>query len=780
MRKFHLRASGSFVSLVVAAVTSSAVVAQQPPTPAQSGNAAASSATAAAANNNGGLQDIVVTARRRAESLQTAPVAVTALTAKSLVQQNIVSVADLATSQPSLGVRRSTNAPNAAIISIRGQVQSDPIPTSDPSVGVYIGDMYVARAYGVLSDLTDVSQVEILRGPQGSLFGRNTIGGAIRILPTQPDVSSGFTGYVSGGVGSFSDRKISGAITVPIIKDELAIRYAGSYRKRDGYTTAYIVDQPDLTPVGRVRQNDINTQSNRLSLAWHPGTKFKLDISGYTYRSHDHGSMLVNVNGDVGQFALNPQLGTFTNSPQRQQDFYSSLSPLVPFGKGNTKYIQGTAQYDLTDNITAKIAASYLKTSASGDQNIAGVVSPTFTLLQFAGLYDERQNQRSVEAQLLGKAFGGKLNWIAGAIYFNEKAFEADDDRTLVLGDASGSVNFHNRVDNTSKSAFVYGDYKITDRLSITLGGRYTWDTKALDGENRYAEQNGVQNVCAYVNPGNTDPTITTSTTANGPCSLIRSDKFHYFTYDAGLNYKVSKDTFVYIKSNDGVRSGGQQPRAINFATATAFTPDKAINYEAGIKTELFDRRLRINAAGFHVDYKNVQQQIILSPPVTPTTTTVIANLGKAKINGGEVELTARPTRNLTIGANAAYTKVDYDDPNTVQRYTPKWQYGGSITYDLPLTEEDTLRVHLDYERLTSYYVAQNRTEQFVPNNKLPGYGLLNTRISFLIGKHYDLSLWGSNLTNKKYYSAGLISGNLLPASVGEPRTYGVDFRYDF
>jgi iron complex outermembrane receptor protein len=759
-------------SLVAIAAIGSAVpaLAQEQATPPQG----------QAAQDSVGIGDIVVTARRRAESIQTAPVSVTALGGEALTQKNIVNVADLASSTPGLGIRRASNTPNAAVITIRGQVQSEPNITTDPSVGVYIGDMYVARAYGVLGDLLDMERVEVLRGPQGSLFGRNTIGGAIRIIPKKPDVTSGYTGFFNAGVSNFAGRSISGAITVPVIEDKLAIRYAGSYRKRDGYATGYLVNEPDLTPVGSIKMNDVERESHRLSLAWRPTDTLRVDLSGYLFHSSDNGALVTNVSGDITEtsiISLDPfrfTTPTFRNSPQRASDFYSALIPVtprnngVPAGRNVTKYVQGTAEYDLTDKITAKITLSALKTDADAiNQNTSGVVTDSIALVEFTPTNIQRQTQKTAEFQLQGKSFDNKLSWILGAYYFQEKGSEVNTGITKVFGDPSTSVDFDAQANNRSKSLFGYGDISLTDRLSITLGARYTWDTKSLLGRNRGT----FSRLCVYQD----GPNIVTSTTPNGPCLLDRTDKFSYFTYDTGINYKLANDLFLYVKANNGVRSGGQQPRAVNFASSTAFDPDKAYNYEAGVKADLFDRRLRVNASGYHVDYKNVQQQIILAPPDVPTTTTQIANLGNAKINGFEVETTARPFKALTLEGNVAYVKVKYDNPNTVQRFSPEWQYTLAGTYDLRLGDDAVLRLRADYNHITSFYMAQN-----ISDPKLSGYGLLNLRASYLIGDKYNIALYATNVTNKKYYASGIISANLAPATVGEPRIYGAEFTYSF
>jgi len=741
------------------------------------------------ARSSAGLTDIVVTARRREESIQTAPVAVTALSGDTLKQKNVVNLADLAGSTPSVSIRRQSNNPDSAIITIRGQQQNETNITVDPAVGVYIGDMYVARAYGVLGDLLDVERVEVLRGPQGSLFGRNTIGGAIKITPVKPDVSGGFTGFLNAGVGNYSARSVSGAITIPVVENQLAIRYAGAYRTRNGYTTGYLVAEPNLTPIDSFDMNDYSRQTHRISLAWRPVDELRVDVSGFLYKGTSNGALVANLDGDIATLDLNTFATSFRNSPQRAGDFYSALIPVtirnggVPSTEALTKYVQGTIEYDLSDEITAKLAVSYAKSHATTiNNNTSGIVTDSVALFQFTPTTFQSQNQRSAEFQLLGKSFDERLNWILGAYYFKEKGFETNTGITKVFGDPGGSVTFDANSVNSSKSLFGYAEFAVTDALSVNAGGRYTWDTKSLQGRNRWSFATAgnpllgllphLERSCIY-SPG---PNITTSTTTDGPCLLDRTDKFDYFTYDVGINYKISPDIFFYAKTNNGVRSGGQQARAVNFNSATAFFPDKVKNYEAGIKADLLDRRLRMNAAVFHVDYTNVQQQIILAPPVVPTTTTqVINNPGKAKVDGFELESTARPIDGLTLRGSVSYVKTEFPDPNRVQFFTPKWQYSLGATYDVALGDENSLRLNADYSHVSSFFMSPNRASRM-----LPGYGTLSLRASYLIGEHLDLSLYGTNVTDKKYYSAGIISGNLAPATIGEPRIYGAEVTYRF
>ena len=224
------------------------------PAAAQSGSSgsAAGTAQAVSATDQDG-NDVVVTATRREETLQTVPVSITAVTAQGLISRGITNIDNLARSVPNLAIRPAVATKSSAVISLRGLVQRENLATLDPSVGVYIDDVYQARAYSALNELLDVERVEVLRGPQGTLFGRNSIGGAIRVITRKPKVDEGLTGTFFAGVGNYGLLEMGGAVTIPIVNDVLAIRYAGNIRTHDGYTTSYLTREPFLGAASIIR-----------------------------------------------------------------------------------------------------------------------------------------------------------------------------------------------------------------------------------------------------------------------------------------------------------------------------------------------------------------------------------------------------------------------------------------------------------------------------------------------------------------------------------------------
>jgi len=740
------------------------------------------------------LEEVVVTARRQEENQQTTPVSVTAVPAQELAARGVENVADVAIFTPNMAVSPAIATKNSARITVRGQVQNDALITTDPSVGVYIDDVYFARAYSALTDLLDVGQVEVLKGPQGTLYGRNTTGGAIKITTRKPSLSEGFTGYLTGGVGNYSAYNLEGAVTIPIIKDKLAVRYAAAHREHDGYSKSYLVNElgpfattgqaigavlggqrASLTPTRTISTDDLNTWSQRLTVLFEPTSELRFTLQGSTFRAKDNGSLAVNHYGDIGNFNLPAFLATgalptpidfFTTSPRRQGDFYSALTYAVPFSSTSNSSVNLTTDYDITPNLRTKLILAYSDSKNHSRTNAAGIVSNTFALVEFAPDLKQWQHQFTAEWQLAGSALDNKLNWIGGLYYFKENGGEFSPATTRTLGSAASAVGFIGDADNKSKSAFGNVVYQWTERLGASFGIRYTEDEKTLVGKNRF-----LTGVCVYP----AGPGIVTSTTPNGPCALERTDKFSNTSWEVSIDYKFTDAIYGYAKANTGYRSGGQQLRAVNGATAGAFRPEKVKNYEGGLKSEFLDRRLRVNLAYFHTDYRDIQQSLVISPPVAPTTTTQIVNQGKAKVDGIELESVARITDQFTLSGALGYTDFSFANKAIQQTYTPKWKAALSAVYHTPTSIGD-LSIRTDYSYTDPQFAGQSR----VVYSKLENFSLLNARAALTLPSNVELAIWGKNLTKEKYYTAGVASADIFGVMLGSPRTYGVEATYRF
>ena len=729
----------------------------------------AQTATAPTATQGNGnhVDEIIVTARRRDENLQVTPVSVTALSATELVARHDSDINDIAQSVPNLAISPAVATKNGARITLRGQVQNDALMTLDPSVGVYVNDVYFARAYSVLNDLLDVQQVEVLKGPQGTLYGRNTTGGAIKIETQAPALAGGFSGFVNGGVGNFNSRDVTGAVTIPLIENKLAIRYAAGHHEHDGYTKSYVVTEPGLAPVQTVDSDNLDTDNQRLTLLFKPNDSLSFELVGSMYRADDNGSLVANIGGDIENITAPPPAFAFgfTTSPQRKADFYSALTPVAPFSNARNSTVTLNTRYDINPNFYTKLILGYVNARNHSRTNAAGVVTGSVALVEFSPDLTQRQHQFSAEWQLGGSAADDKLNWIGGLYYFKENGIESAPATTRVFG-AVSAVAFVGTLENSSKSIYADASYKWTDRFSTSAGLRYTSDDKALLGMNR--RQTGV---CVYT-PG---VGVTTSVVPGGPCLLDRSNTFDYTTWEVEADYRFSDDMFGYAKAGNGYRSGGQQLRSVDAVSAIPFTPEQVRNYEAGLKSEFFDRQIRLNIALFHTDYSNIQQSIIDSPPAFPTTTTQVVNQGKATVDGLEAEAVARVTPHFTLSGALGYTDFQFETAGLQQVYTPKNKASVSAVYTVPLSLGDLVG-RLDYDYQSKFAVSPSKTV----NSNLGGRSLLNARLSLDLKSGVELAIWGKNLTEEEYFTNGIVSANLFPGAVGAPRTFGVEATYRF
>ena len=403
------------------------------------------------------------------------------------------------------------------------------------------------------------------------------------------------------------------------------------------------------------------------------------------------------------------------------------------------KSASAQAAYELTDDITAKAIFGYVKSFNRSTTNADGTVSDGLQFLDFSPLLTQRQRQCTGEFQLLGKAFDNRLDWLAGVYAFDEKGSESTAGSTNAVFGVPSVVNFAGRAHNKSRSAFANLIFSVADNLRLNGGLRYTKDTKSINGQSRDVTAGGI---CVY-SPG---PDVVTSTTPNGPCSFQRTDSFDYWTYEVGLDYRVTETIFLYAKTGNGYRGGGQQIRAIGGSSIEPFSPDKVVNYEAGVKSELFDRRLRLNAAYYHTDFSNTQQTVILSPPAFATTTTIVRNSGDAQIDGGELEATLR-LGGLVLAGGVSYNDFRYDNRALRQILSPKWIYNASATYTLQSAFGEVVG-RVDYSHSDDYYYTSDAN---APDNRTGEYDLVNARLSIRPTDALELGVWGKNLTKERY-----------------------------
>lgn len=700
--------------------------------------------------SSGGFSEIVVTAQKREENLQSVPISITAVTQEMLRNRDVDTIDAIDRIAPNLMIVPARTSTAVAGITLRGQVQDDPSSiTLDQSVGLYVDGVYVARGNGAFQRLYDVERVEVLKGPQGTLYGRNTTGGAINVIPNHP--TDNFSLDAKFTVGNYSRREAAAAVNVPLSKG-VAARGVFVSAKRNGYAKNLFSTGP-LNP-GDKDIDDENSFYGRLMLDADVTNNLSLSL-GYDYFSDK------NDGGPVVPIYFDPA------SP-----FFNVLSPLRPSGirvlrqndpNGVDVKVQGftaIATLDL-DAITIKNIFAYRETDELTFNDFDGTeINLISTYLSL------KQHQYSNEINISGN-IGERVEWILGGYWFKEKGRNFT---RLGLGLLPGFGELSQIDDglgrNKSTAVFAQGTFQFSDALSLTAGARHTWETKKLTSFN--IGTNG-----RPLFPG-------------GSASFAKD--FTGLTGSISLNYQASEDLFLYAKFGRGFRSGGFNIRGIG-PLAPPFGKETVDEFEIGAKSDLAGGRVRANIALFYDFYNDIQRVIqgVVGNPPTPTTTT--RNAAKAKIYGGELELSALPTENLELSVNVGAAIARYDEfmdgpidrSNNRFPLVPEWTVNGMIRYTLPETSLFKPVLQVDASWKDSYDLLVFNT----PNLFQPSYTLVNAKITLekVAGKDLNVSLFGRNIFGKRYILNGRDFGRpfgLNVARYGPPATYGVEIEASF
>jgi iron complex outermembrane receptor protein len=821
---------------------------------------AAEAQPAANEADQSGIADIVVTARKSSENQQSVPVSVTALSTAALESRQVLEVTDLARAAPSLTISTGGTGPSSIVyLAIRGQAQNSPNSLSDSSVGIYVDGVYVARPMVGNLGFMDAASAEVLRGPQGTLFGRNTTGGALILTSNQPkDI---LEGSVKAGLGNYAQRMVEGIINIPM-GDELAVRFAGRYSEHKGYFPNALTVYP---------QGSVNGEYVvRGTLKWSPkALPITLTITGeyVDYKDNGNATAVAAINPAVlalpgyGAY-INPafaenvtaaQLPSFTAANSKWTDTFSKPNTGDPeidqlHNTNRVKSTSATFEWDMGGAKLKSITAyrtSYTQdsldlqgvpsTAVAGSPPIAffqaciaGVPSlltacqgafgpnPGPTILAAvspytAGLVDARsafvstynQSQFSQEFQLSGKA--GSLDWQTGLYYFKETGDEQS--RSWVFGGLARARTLSNFA-SSSFGAFAQLNYRVTDALRVTGGFRYTWDKRSIDrhSTNDWSLADPLEKCTVGVNSG--------LTAAAAPCTAPGSASFSYPAWTFGIDYRVDDQLFLYAKTSGASMSGGFNSRTVFAPYTQQFLPETVRDIEVGLKGDFLDRKLRTNLSVFTSWQGNVQR--IVNALVGTTLTQFVANAGKVRASGGELEVTALPWEGMELTGSAAYLDAKYVAGSRIENQgtaaapinvdrsgepvtqAPKWTLNFGATQKVP-TSIGTLSFHLDYayttdramDAATAKSIAQGGTQAAIDNTAIAnrasiikGYGLLNGRISFnLDNPKVEISIWGRNLANHAWFTNVFNNYTGLGATLqfqGAPRTFGGTVAYKF
>ena len=658
------------------------------------------------------IEEIVVTARKRVESLQETPISISAFTAEGLEARQIEQVDGIAQITPNLIFESSSaiaGSSSSATMFIRGVGQANSVPTVDLGVGLYVDGVYLARSVGGLVDLLDVERIEVLRGPQGTLFGRNTIGGAISITTAKPD--NYFGGEVSALYGTDDHVIVRGTVDVPLAPT-LAAKISGGYETQDGY-----VRRPDGNDTG-----DKDRLTGRLALRWEATPRLTVDfaIDGTRERTNGAAFVLTDTTPSAAfpsfsNLVLNPAICATTAdplnnpaaAPQCFGDHYISDGLDEDFSTEDN--YSDLDLWGISNIVTYDAGAIELKSiTAYRDLDSAFSLDQDHTPVDIARVItDYTQWQFSQEFQVLGQSLADRLDWVLGVYYFKEKA----DDRqrvTFPVADfLSGGDN-----NNDSVAGFAQATFALTPTLDFTGGIRYTKDTKRFRPK---------QPILSTVLP------FPAGTPILPDVEAVR--KFDKWTPMANLSWQATPDLLAYVTYSEGFKSGGftqsvfppifpapgQDPAEV----IPSFEPETVKVYEVGFKSDLFDRRVRLNGAAFRTSYENVQitvQNVSVAP--------IILNAAEARIWGAELEAQAIPVDGLTLEAGVGWLDAKYLETAPGAQVTtdlellkaPEWSISASAAYAFDLSTDWSLTPRVDYAyRSGTQNNAINSPQAFQP-----------------------------------------------------------------
>ncbi len=786
--------------------------------------AALAPAHAQETTESSGLEEVTVTARFREEPLQRTPLAITAISGDSLELRGATNVVDIGKYSPNVTINPLGAGYGPTLVAnIRGIGLTDFKPVFEPGVPIYIDDVVLARSTGAILDLLDLERVEVLRGPQGTLFGKNAAGGAIRMVSRKPTCDG--PAFIEGTIGDFNRIDLRGAFESTLIADKAFARFSFSSKQRDGYID--VLDFPCQMAVNGTpelagtlpRENsrlgsgngckvdelgNEDSQAARVALRFVPSDRLEFnltgDVSDENTRSQPDKTLAINpalglLAGPTGynQLILEPRFGVsfderfITNDPFTTYSSFEdpingletpNISEVMHWG------VHATVDFDLTENLALKAIVGHRKFDAQFGRDSDGSPLPiNHTFDRFV------HTQDSYELRLSGQLFGGRTDWTFGGFQFEANDFQPN---YVILYPGSPILAAQSLIDRIDEqdtdnwAVFAHTVNRLTDALTLTAGVRYTEDEKEFHVI-RSQQATGI----AFLD-----------TTVNSEASRT--------TPMVSLSYQFADDINTYVSWQRGFRGGGFNPRPATAAQVTAFAPEDLDSYEVGVKTEWFNRTVRVNLAAFYVEYTDLQLPSVLVSGGTVTFPPL--NAGKAHMDGVELEFQASPGGGFSFDGAVGYLGFEYDDLGTAdpdfiraqplqpglsagQREqnaraapcrtcrplrTPEWTANLGLQYQFPITDHGRITMRADgtYQARV-FYSANNffRASQ-------PAYTLLDASIGWSSeDESWRVLLSGTNLTDELYLNGALDFFESLgqnEGNYGRPREWAISVRRNF
>lgn len=776
-----------------------------------------------------GLEEVIVTAQRREEDLQSSPVSVFAVSAGRIAELGVNDPQTLADFVPNLSMGDGTGRGSGGTsISIRGVSEARVTPVLDPAVGIYIDDVYFGRPQTSFLKLIDVERIEVLRGPQGTLFGKNSTGGAIRYVTQKPDFDE-VKGYIKTTLGNYDRHDLKGAVNLPV-SDTFAVRVGAASMARDGFVSQ-IGGGPDL--------GTEDTKFSSVQLRWAPNEKTDVHFGvDYTDRNADDGATKLidyfGFNGandrarSSGSSDWNNRWGNtaLAYNPEIPADLYTvDAGGLLSSNNADSLGAVLNVTYDLSDEITLNSITGYRKVEERTDRDPDGQESAhTF----FDGLAEEGTDFFSQELKFSGSSIGNRLLWVAGLYYSKDEPyrinFENRDGRNAF---ANGVLQLNDSAFQETESLGIYAQatYDVTEKLAVTLGLRYSEEEKTFSVSQVAVWDFDLESLGNQLGVGPfslprglaCDPRITGSCVSQEP--LSGGETFTDASPRFAVEYQWTDAVMTYGSVSKGFKSGGTNDSVADIDTP--FDQEEIWSYEVGVRSEWFDRRLRLNLTGFTMDYSD--KQITISPSDDNGSSCLnrcTDNIGDATITGWELDSILALTDRFTLSASAGGIDAEWDSVKSgagVSESTPfarapelSYTLGGRYTYDF--SSGASLVATLDY----AYTDDQESSPQDSTSLTIPAYDLMTARLRFTTGDgKWSASVFCTNCLDEEYITGGaawagstdntpfnfrstakhpafvenggtvtnpnaVAPPGISLVNVGMPRMIGVDLKYDF
>ncbi|MDB5661980.1 MAG: hypothetical protein JWN59_318 [Sphingomonas bacterium] len=781
----------------------------------QGSPAATGGGAAAAVDTSGQVEEIVVTAQFREQNLQKTPLAITAVSGAMLEARSQTNISQVANQAPSVTLKPQGAAFGPALgASIRGIGQFDFNPALEPGVGVYVDDVYYATLTGSVFDLLDLDRVEVLRGPQGTLAGRNSIGGAIKLYSKKPTGDGG--GYVQAAYGSRDRIDLRGSADFTLTEGLFA-RISGVAKKQDGYVKR--LDFACVNPAGSAnnpavggiplsgqagsdcvidKQGEVNYQAVRGMVRWEASDNFEVNLIA-DYTKDDRvvaGSVLTTANytgaGDINPYANQTirfdnrflcgqycNYATFQMLPDTRTAGQSPRTLTTTNGRSDFEGygFSGKVDWKVSDRIALESITAYRNYTAifTNDDDLSPMSHSLGgpNRLTFWSVSQELRLNGSVGAN-------DELEYTVGGFYMDQKSVYRTIQNLRYASPAGAFFYGNDPVNADTKALFAHATYRATDALSLTGGVRWTDEHK----DYTFSRKN---------------PDGTPNSTVDGRVGNYDKKRVDY---RANAQYQWSPGLMTYAQFSTGFKGGGINPRPFFPSQVQPFGPETIKSYELGAKTDLFDRRVRINVAGFYSDYSDIQLSLSDCPfpgsgfPSAPCA--LISNAGDATIKGFEVEASVRPVEGFLIDGALSYLKFKYKSgsinpsaggPNRpngpqygdVPPYVPSWKWSLGAQYEVDLGNSGYLTPRIDGAYQSKIYTnATNRA-----TNAIPGYFMANARVTWAnADKDLEISAEVTNLFDKYYYltlfDLTIANGGVASAQPGRPREWGISVKKKF